>query len=317
MAENNTVTSYKDANGNIATSYKDATGKITYGMTNDYMFKIVLESNLEVLKTLICALLHLLITDIKIEVRNPIIPGESVGDKEFILDIKIIMNDNTVINLEMQLRNLGNWIDRSLNYLCRLYDDLSSGQDYNETMSAIHIGFLDFTLFDDKPEFYATYKMMNVKNSNIYSDKFVLSVVDLSKIELATEEDKAYGIDKWAELFKATTWEELKTMAAQNTVFEDVAKSMFMYSCNKDVLEQCRKVEYDQKYVKHLNDDIKSLKADNDELKASNTELIASNTELIASNTELIASNTDLHNHISELEAELAAVKAELDKTKR
>jgi predicted transposase/invertase (TIGR01784 family) len=190
---------------NINTSYKDATGKIAYGMTNDYMFKIVLESNINVLKSLICALLHLLITDITIEVRNPIIPGESVGAKEFILDIKVIMNDNTVINLEMQLRNLGNWIDRSLNYLCRLYDDLSSGQDYNETMSAIHIGFLDFTLFEDKPEFYATYKMMNTKNSNIYSDKFTLSVVDLSRIELATAEDKAYGIDQWAKIFKATT----------------------------------------------------------------------------------------------------------------
>jgi predicted transposase/invertase (TIGR01784 family) len=267
------------------------------------MFKIVLESNINVLKSLICALLHLLTTDITIEVRNPIIPGESVGDKEFILDIKIIMNDNTVINLEMQLRNLGNWIDRSLNYLCRLYDDLSSGQDYNETMSAIHIGFLDFTLFDDKPEFYATYKMTNTKNSNIYSDKFVLSVIDLSKINLATEEDKAYGIDKWAKLFKATTWEELKAMATQNSVFENVAKSMFMYSCNKDVLEQCRKVEYDQKYVKHLNDDNKSLKADNTELKASNADL----------HNQL----ADKDNHISELEAELAALRAELGKTKQ
>jgi predicted transposase/invertase (TIGR01784 family) len=278
MAENNTVT-----------SYKDATGKITYGMTNDYMFKIVLESNIEVLKALICALLHLLITDITIEVRNPIIPGESVGDKEFILDIKVIMNDSTVINLEMQLRNLGNWIDRSLNYLCRLYDDLSSGQDYNETMSAIHIGFLDFTLFDDKPEFYATYRMMNTKNFNIYSDKFTLSVVDLSKINLATEEDKAYEIDKWAKLFKATTWEELKAMATQNTLFEDVAKSMFMYSCDKDVLEQCRKVEYDQKYVKHLNDENKSLKAD----------------------------NTELHNQLADKDAIIATLKAELAKNKQ
>jgi predicted transposase/invertase (TIGR01784 family) len=270
---------------NIITSYKNATGKIAYGMTNDYMFKIVLESNTDVLKSLICALLHLLTTDITIEVRNPIIPGESVGDKEFILDIKVIMNDNTVINLEMQLRNLGNWIDRSLNYLCRLYDDLSSGQDYNETMSAIHIGFLDFTLFEDNPEFYATFKMMNTKNSNIYSDKFALSVVDLSKIELATEEDKAYGIDQWAKLFKATTWEELKTMATQNTVFEDVAKSMFMYSCDKDVLEQCRKVEYDQKYVKHLNDENKSLKADN----ANKDKLIADKDDLIAKQAARLA----------------------------
>jgi predicted transposase/invertase (TIGR01784 family) len=168
-------------NNKTVTSYKDATGKIAYGMTNDYMFKVVLESNTEILKSLICALLHLLPTDIiSIEVRNPIIPGKSVGDKGFILDIKILLNNQIIINLEMQLKNLGNWIDRSLDYLCRSYDNLLSGQDYSETMSAVHIGFLDFTLFEDKPEFYATYKMMNVKNFNIYSDKLTLGVVDLS-----------------------------------------------------------------------------------------------------------------------------------------
>jgi hypothetical protein len=61
-------------------------------------------------------------------------------------------------------------------------------------------------------------------------------------------------------------------MAMQNTIFEDVSKSMFMYSCDKYVLEQCRKIDYDQRYVKHLNDENKSLKADNNELKASNAD---------------------------------------------
>jgi predicted transposase/invertase (TIGR01784 family) len=303
MAENNTVTSYTDADGNIATSYKEATGKITYGMTNDYMFKIVLESNIEILKALICALLHLSTTDIiSIDIRNPIIPGKSIGEKNFILDIKVILNNNTVINIEMQLNNLGNWIDRSLNYLCRLYNNLSPGQDYDETMSAIHIGFLDFTLFEDKPEFYATYRMMNTKNFNIYSDKFTLSVVDLSKTELATEEDKAYGIDQWAKLFKATTWEELKKMATQNPVFEDVAKSMFMYSRDKDVLEQCYKVEYDQRFLNHLTKENDSLKSEKNELMVENSGLIAENSGLKAENSELVA--------------EVAALRAELAKNK-
>jgi predicted transposase/invertase (TIGR01784 family) len=145
----------------IATSYKEATGKITYGMTNDYMFKIVLESNLEVLKALICALLHLKPTDaITIHVENPITPGASIGSKGFILDIKVLLNVKTIINHEMQLTDLGNWIDRSLDYLCRSYDNLLKGHDYSETLEAVHIGFLNFTLFNDKPEFYATYKKM-------------------------------------------------------------------------------------------------------------------------------------------------------------
>jgi hypothetical protein len=169
-------------------------------------------------------------------------------------------------------------------------------------MSAIHIGFLDFTLFEDNPEFYATFKMMNTKNSNIYSDKFALSVVDLSKIELATEEDKAYGIDQWAKLFKATTWEELKTMATQNTVFEDVAKSMFMYSCDKDVLEQCRKVEYDQKYVKHLNDENKSLRASN-----------ADKDIQLAEKDNQIA---DKDNQIAQKDARIAYLEAQLKQNK-
>jgi predicted transposase/invertase (TIGR01784 family) len=173
----------------------------------------------------------------------------------------------------MQLKNLGNWIDRSLDYLCRSYDNLLSGQDYSEIMSAVHIGFLDFTLFEDKPEFYATYKMMNVKNFNIYSDKFTLGVVDLSKIILATEEDKAYGIDKWATLFKASTWEELKALAAQNSVFENVAEAMYRYSCDRDVLEECRKIEDGRRYVNYLKESNKNLTAEINSLKTSNAEM--------------------------------------------
>ena len=38
-------------------------------------------------------------------------------------------------------------------------------------------------------------------------------MVDSSKTDLATEEDKAWEIDHRARLFKAKTWEELKMIA--------------------------------------------------------------------------------------------------------
>ena len=40
-------------------SYLEATGLINYGMTNDYMFRAVLQKNEKVLKGLIASLLHL------------------------------------------------------------------------------------------------------------------------------------------------------------------------------------------------------------------------------------------------------------------
>lgn len=42
------------------------------------------------------------------------------------------------------------------------------------------------------PEFYASYKLINIKNHRKYSDNLTLNVVDLSHIELAAEEDIEY-----------------------------------------------------------------------------------------------------------------------------
>ena len=172
-----------------SSNFQNATGPVRYGMTNDYMFRAVLQSNEKVLRGLICSLLRLQDTDIRsIMIINPIVLGESIEDKEFRLDINLILNDNTIINLEMQVLNRPNWKSRSTAYLCRSFDQLQHGQNYQEAKPVIHISFLDFTLFPESPEFYATYKLLNVKNHHICDDNLRLSVVDLTQIHLATAE---------------------------------------------------------------------------------------------------------------------------------
>ena len=224
-----------------AMSYMDATGVIEYKMTNNYMFRFILQQNQKVLKGLIASLLHLNPTEIKkVEIRNPINLAGNVSGKEFILDIEVMLNDDTLINLEMQVANEHNWPERSLSYACRSFDSLYQGQKYEEAMQVIHIGFLEFTLFEDAPEFYSEYKMINAKNHRIYSDKFILRVVDLSKIELAIEEDKAFQIDYWAHLFRAKTWEELKMLAKDNDYLQEAAESLYIANADEIVRQQCR-----------------------------------------------------------------------------
>ena len=179
-----------------------------------------------------------------------------IDDKTFILDVEVTVNKKTHLDLEMQVINYGNWKERSLSYLCRSFDSLTRGANYIDLAPAVHIGFIDFSLFEDVPEFYATYKMENVKNHRIYTDKMWLSVVELNSIELATEEDRLYGIDQWAKLFKAKTWEELKTMAMTNQYMESAANTMDELSADRMVREQCRRrAEYElyQKYQAEEN----------------------------------------------------------------
>ncbi len=222
-------------------AFARSSGPVPFQMTNDYLFRAVFQSNPKALKGLICSLLHLTPEEVKSTViNNPIEIGKSIYSKEFILDISLTLNNYSVINLEMQIGNKHNWPERSLSYMCRTFDDLNKGDDYLLAKPVIHIGFLDFELFPDHPEFYATYKFLNVKNYNIFSDKLTLSVVNLNRTDLATTEDKAFGIDHWAKLFKSTTWEEIKMLATKNPGILEAANSMYDFTSDKVIREHCR-----------------------------------------------------------------------------
>ena len=276
-----------------AASFMEATGVIEYNMTNNYMFRYILQKNKKVLKGLICALLHLRVDEVKsIEITNPIDLAGNVSGKEFILDIKVMLNNNTLINIEMQVANEHNWPERSLGYACREYDQLQKGQQYEETLPVIHIGFLMFTPFKNVPEFYARYMMMNVKNHNVYSDKLILSVVDLTKVELATEEDKAYKIDYWARLFKAKTWEDLKMLARENEYLQEAADSLFVANADEIIRQQCQAREDAEKRERTLERDNKLLKEqmkEKDEQISLKDEVISQKDEVISQKDEVIS----------------------------
>ncbi len=210
------------------TSLEEATGKLEYLLTNDCMFHVVFQKNPKALQGLCASLLHMHPEEIRsVEVLNPITFGDYPTDKAFVLDLKVLLNDDRILNFEVQVMDEKDWFDRSLSYACRAFDQLQRGQTYLDVKPVYHIGFLDYDLSGLTPEFYATYKLQNIKNHEFYSDKFVLSVVNLNQIELATEEDRKYGIDRWAQLFKATTWEAIKQMAQENEYISSAAETMF------------------------------------------------------------------------------------------
>ncbi len=114
------------------------------------------------------------------------------------------------------------------------------GDDYIEVKPVYHIGFLDFTLFEDHPEFFAKYHISNEKDGYQYTDKFHLYVIELNHTEMATEEDKKHKIDTWAKLFKATTWEEIKMITSANPSMNSTAEEIFAANSDFMIAEQCR-----------------------------------------------------------------------------
>ncbi len=242
-------------------TYQTATGRIPYTMLNDYMFRAILQKNERVLRGLLGALLHLAQDEIEcVEITNPIQLGEQIDSKTFVLDIFLRLNNDTNINLELQVLDHGDWTDRSLSYLCRTYDQLYHGDEYTSASRVIHIGILDFTLFPEKPEFYAKYQLMNVKNHYIYSDKLQLLVLELRQDRLATEEDQKYEIDRWARLFKSTTWEEIHMAGIwENEFLSEAAAEMYRMNKDQIILQQCRAREEYERHEKHVQQQLSQL----------------------------------------------------------
>ena len=80
--------------------------KLPYRLTNDYLFRALLQEDPVALKYLLSSLLNVPVSDIiSTEITNPIILGEAIDDKTCVLDLHIVLNENKIINPEMQVVN--------------------------------------------------------------------------------------------------------------------------------------------------------------------------------------------------------------------
>ena len=304
---------HMNKNDSISSTYLEATGNIRYNMTNDYMFRVVNQKNQNVTKGIICSVLHLNPDYIKsIEITNPIELGEDIDDKTFVLDVNVLLNNSSIINLEMQVVNEHNWQDRSLSYLCRSFDQLYQGETYSSAKPAIHVGFLNFQPFPDYQEFHATYKLMNSKNSRIYSDKFRLNVVDLTHINLATDADKESQLDLWAKFFTAKTWEDIIMMAEKNPYIAEAAQTLYESNVDEITEMKCRaRRDYykqkntTEKMMRELTEKQETLLNEIETLTDEKKKLVDEKEKLTNEKEKLANEKEKLLAHIKELEKQL------------
>ena len=128
---------------------------------------------------------------------------------------------------------------------------------------------------------------LNVKNHQKYSDKVQISVLNLNRIDLATEEDKAYQLDAWASLFKAKTWEELHMLANQNQDINEAVLTLQRLSADEKVRLQCWALEdYERRMnkINHMAEIIAEMEA---EIANKEAEIADKDAEIATLKTQL------------------------------
>jgi len=254
--------------------WKQKEGPLDFKMRNDYLFRAFLQCDNESLKALIASLLYVDVSEItSAEITNPIILGASADDKEIRMDIHVILNKQQPIDIEMQTYNRAGWKERSVLYACRGYDSLKHGDLYKEHPGFWQVAFCDYTLFKEYPAFNASYMLTSTDDRHyIYSEKIKLTNIDMTKIDLATENDVRYGLVNWAKLFMSETWEDLKMLAEKDKTIERAVSSAWQMTEEEVIRERMRNREEGEMMWRSMEEELAKKDALLTEAKRTNSE---------------------------------------------
>ena len=182
----------------------------------DFAFKEIM-ANEQARTGFLSAILKLNPSDIRQTILlNTNLSKQHENEKQGILDVRILMNNNTEINIEIQLSYLRVWADRSLFYLAKLYSgQIKPGQNYTVFKKCVSISILDFDLFQDTEEFYSCFHILEDTRHTLYTDKMEFHVLELPKLPKELKED-ANDILLWAKFINAKSKEEFEMLAEKN-----------------------------------------------------------------------------------------------------
>lgn len=155
----------------------------TRELTEDYIFKRVFgkRGNEDLLKDLLESILEIKIQKIEVIV-GPEVEKIKPEDKLGIIDLKATVNENTTIDIEIQVKDNHNMVERSTFYIAGLYHTgLKAGEVYEENNKVIGINILMFNIFEWE-KFHSKGILKEDELNKIMTDKIELHFLELPKI---------------------------------------------------------------------------------------------------------------------------------------
>ncbi|ONG89907.1 ATPase [Bacillus cereus] len=187
----------------------------------DYAFKRLfgVEGNEDILIGFLNAVLQSSIDEeIKsLHLDDPHLPREQKDDKLSILDLRATLNSGIKINIEIQVRDKKDMIERSLFYWSGMYySQMTQGMKYTELRPTICINIVDFILFPEEKEFHNVNTVMNIKSKRIITENMQLHFLEIPKVIQEWQGERmdpwVDSLARWLLLFPAHEDERLTTI---------------------------------------------------------------------------------------------------------
>lgn len=185
-------------------------------LTNDYIFKKIFakKGNESILKDFLIGILEIPIE--KVEVQAEVSLEKQLKENKLgRLDIVAILDDNAVVNIEVQVLNLHDFIERSLYYWSgNYYNHLREGEKYQNVKKTISINILNYELFEEGP-FHEIVKLKRDYQNKILTEKIEMHFLQIPKF---TKEKRGVEtkLEQWMQFISQTNQREVELAMEEN-----------------------------------------------------------------------------------------------------
>lgn len=215
-------------------------------LTSDYVFKRIFgqEENKEGLKDFLESILKIKIQNIQI--NNPEIPKDFCDSKYGVLDLKVTLDNEIIINVEMQVQNQYNIAQRSTYYMSRVFaQQLGENEPYINCKKVIVINILNFNYYK-RNSYHSIARMkfedttleeyvdMGFKNEEEYATRYLeMHMIELPKFKKSNPKSDG-RLEQWLWLFVGGGEEKMRKIGKKNKEIEKIDKKLASMSLSRE-----------------------------------------------------------------------------------
>ena len=212
----------------------------------DFVFKKIFgtEKNKPILINFLNAVIKLTTPIKDVEIKNNDIDKDFIEDKFSRLDVKATTSNKEHINIEIQVKNEYNMIQRTLYYWSKMYSEQIQNRDnYSKLERTVCINILNFKyLKNDK--YHNAYRLKEITSNEELTDLQEIHFIELPKFnEIGNKEyvenvEKMDALEKWLEFLVEPESNTVRQLELSNEEIKLAKSELYRLSMDSKEREQ-------------------------------------------------------------------------------
>ncbi len=202
----------------------------------DFVFKKIFgsEENKSVLISFLNATLKPKKEIVSVDLKNTDIEKEYLKDKFSRLDVKATTSNKETINIEIQLKNEYDMIQRSLYYWSKIYEEqIQEGDSYSNLNRTVCINILNYNYLKND-RFHNIYRLKEIETNEELTDIEEIHFIEIPKLRELNLNDEADMLEVWIEFLRDPESEVIRNIEMSNEAVRKAKDKLYKLSQSKE-----------------------------------------------------------------------------------